>query len=451
MALTTGWLPVAIEVVAIAVLLVGIGWRTRRWRTVQVPVAALAGVAVAVIGRLLVKYLGWTEKPASFGTVLWGAMTGFAAAILILGWRGATWWRRVLSTLAVPLCALCGASALNTATGYFPTVEAVWQRLTGTQPAEWIDQSALAAMVQSGERPTTGTFVWVEIPADSSGFQHRTELVYLPPAWFQSNPPPRLPAVMMIGAEFSHPSDWPQSGGAAKTLDSFAALHDGHTPVVVFPDSSGKFNNDTECVNGPRGNAADHLTKDVVPFMVSHFGVSRDPSNWGLVGWSSGGTCSLMTAVMHPELFSAFVDLDGQLGPNAGTQRQTIARLFGGDSDAWAAFDPKTVIVKHGSYGDMSGWLGVSDETPTVYRPAGIGPAPPEATEGWDPYSEHHADNANKLCLLLSAPGVECAVVPYPGSHDFQSASAGFAASLPWLAGKIGTPNVSRIPMPGAN
>ena len=83
----------------------------------------------------------------------------------------------------------------------------------------------------------------------------------------------------------------------------------------------GRFSNDTECVNGPRGNAADHLTKDVVPYVISHFGVRSDPANWGLIGWSSGGTCALTLAVMHPELFSAFVDLDGQLGPNAGTKQ----------------------------------------------------------------------------------------------------------------------------------
>ena len=63
--------------------------------------------------------------------------------------------------------------------------------------------------------------------------------------------------------------------------------------MLVFPDSSGTFSNDTECVNGVRGNAADHLTKDVVPYIISNFGVSRDPANWGIVGWSAGGTCAL--------------------------------------------------------------------------------------------------------------------------------------------------------------
>ena len=56
--------------------------------------------------------------------------------------------------------------------------------------------------------------------------------------------------------------------------------------MFVFVDSGGAFNNDTECVNGTRGNAADHLTKDVVPFMESSFGVSAEPSATGV--WSAG-------------------------------------------------------------------------------------------------------------------------------------------------------------------
>ncbi len=115
----------------------------------------------------------------------------------------------------------------------------------------------------------------------ASGFKHRGELVYLPPAWFATNPPPKLPTVMMIGGEFNTPADWLRAGNAVKTIDDFAAAHGGNAPVFVFVDSGGAFNNDTECVNGPRGNSADHLTKDVVPFMVSNFGVSANRCELG--------------------------------------------------------------------------------------------------------------------------------------------------------------------------
>ena len=151
---------------------------------------------------------------------------------------------------------------------------------------------------------------------------------------------------------------------------------------------------------------------------------------------------------MHPELFGAFVDIDGQLGPTAGAKQQTIARLFGGDADAWAAFDPRTVIAKHGAYSGLSGWFAVSVDTPTVYRaPTDAGPLPADDT---DPNPEDHVAIANRLCQSASSHGIECAVVPNPGKHDFSSAASAFAAALPWLAGKLGTPRVPPIAMPGA-
>jgi S-formylglutathione hydrolase FrmB len=153
-------------------------------------------------------------------------------------------------------------------------------------------------------------------------------------------------------------------------------------------------------------------------------------------------------SVMHPELFRAFVDIDGQLGPNAGTKEQTIARLFGGDADAWAAFDPRTVMAKHGAYSRLSGWFAVSVDTPTVYR------APTNAAslraEDADPNSEDHAAIADRLCETASSHGIECSVVANPGKHDFSSAASAFAAALPWLAGALGTAGVSPIAMPGA-
>ncbi|WP_066901407.1 alpha/beta hydrolase [Mycolicibacterium houstonense] len=448
MSLISGWIPITLELLALVALACTIGRQPRSTLLRWVTIALLAGVLFAVVVRLTVKFQGWSERPASLGAVIWVTVIGFASAIMILAWRGRRWRRRLLSVVAVVLAIVCALAELNSATGYFPTVQALWQRVTGSEPAQWIDEAELAAMRQRGEEPTRGTMAWIQTPSDASGFGHRRELVYLPPAWFRSDPPPRLPAVMAIGAEFSHPSDWPQSGSALKTLDQFTAFHNGYSPVVVFPDATGAFNNDTECVNGPRGNAADHLTKEVRPYVVSRFGVSGDPANWGLAGWSSGGTCALMLAVRNPELFSAFVSLDGQLGPNSGTKNQTIARLFGGDAEAWASFDPKTLIEKHGRFDNTSAWLGVSERTATIHRDAGSSVDDPNVIAGWDSYSEDHAANANKLCLLLSAHNVECSVVGYPGSHTFTAAGVGFEAALPWLAATLGTPNVEPAALP---
>ncbi len=447
--LISGWLPGAIQVVAGLALIAATGWRSRRWRLRWLPVAA-------TLGASLIGAVWWFVGNQGLGSVypwgmwVWTGLTGLAAAVLVLGWPGSPWWRRAAAILAVPLCVLSVATVLNASLGYLPTVGAAWQRATGQLPPQWIDQEKLAEMRRDGVRPTRGTVVRITTPSNISGFAHREEFVYLPPIWFTSNPPPELPVVMMLGAELSAPADWLQSGHALNILDEFALQHRGTTPVVVFPDTSGSFTNDTECVNGPRGNAADHLIDEFVPYVKSNFGVSTNAANWGLVGWSSGGTCSLTLAVTHPEIFSAFVSLDGQLGPNAGKKNQTIARLFGGDLEAWEAFDPRTVVEARRYYYDLAAWVGVSDDVPTVHRAPGEGSAESDLLKDWDTYSEDHHKTADQLCELLSAHGVACSVVGYRGGHDFPSAANGFNEALPWLAGRLGTPGVPAPALPGA-
>ena len=247
---------------------------------------------------------------------------------------------------------------------------------------------------------------------------------------------------MMIGGEFNTPADWLRAGNAIKTLDDFAAAHGGNAPVVVFVDSGGAFNNDTECVNGPRGNAADHLTKDVVPFMVSNFGVSPNRINWGVAGWSMGGTCAVELTVMHPDMFRAFEDIAGDLSPNSGTKAQSIARLFGGNAAAWAAFDPSTVITRHGRYADIAGWFAIHSGQQAQPH------VTPAVNRGTPSSAGDQIAAANTLCGLGSANGISCAVVAQAGKHDWPFAARAFAAALPWLAGQLGTPGVPRVPFP---
>ena len=79
------------------------------------------------------------------------------------------------------LCVLSAGLALNTATGYFPTVAALWRQVTNAHPDDWVNEATLEQMVRDGVRPAEGVMVWLDIPNDASGFDHRRELVYLPP------------------------------------------------------------------------------------------------------------------------------------------------------------------------------------------------------------------------------------------------------------------------------
>ena len=437
-----GWVPAIVQATAVTVLLLAIGWRSRRWRMVCLPLAVLVGGATAATGRWYIDSQGLAGDPPPRSLLIWIGLTGMAVGVLILGWRRVRWRRRSVAMSAVPLCLLCAALALNQWVGYFPTVQTAWNQMTAGSLPDQTDRATVTAMQRNGRKPVTGTVVPVDTGDSGSRFKHRGELVYLPPAWYATDPPPRLPTVMMIGGEFNTPADWLRAGNAIKTIDDFAAAHGGNAPVFVFVDSGGAFNNDTECVNGPRGNAADHLTKDVVPFMVSNFGVSTSPSNWGIAGWSMGGTCALDLTVMHSDMFSAFEDIAGDMSPNSGNKTQTIDRLFGGNAAAWASFDPSTVITRHGRYTGVTGWFAINSGQQSQPH---VMPAANRVTPNT---TGDQTAAANTLCGLGSAHGIDCAVVAQAGKHDWPFAARAFAAALPWLAGQLRTPGVPHVPFP---
>ncbi len=447
-----GWLPLTIQAITVLLLIAAIGWRTRRWRRVWLPVAILTGLGLVAISHEIISSQGLADDPAPKVLWVWVALTGIATVVLVAGWRDARWWRRTASAVGVPSALLCAALALNLWVGYFPTVQTAWNQLTAGPLPDQTDQATVVAMQAAHHIPAKGTVVPVTIGSDASGFKHRGELVYLPPAYFATTPAPHLPTLMMIGGEFNTPADWLRAGNAIKYVDDFAAANDGNAPVLVFVDSGGAFNNDTECVNGPRGNAADHLTKDVVPFMEATYGVSADRANWGVVGWSMGGTCAVDLVTMHPDTFSTFEDIAGDLAPNSGTKPQTVDRLFGGSAAAYAAFDPTTVITAHGPYVGVSGWFDINGSAPSA------GPTMINANNkggngiGGQDAAAHTSDQAaaaNSLCAIGTVNGIDCAVVMQPGNHDWPFAEHAFAAALPWLAGQIGTPGADRLPLPG--
>lgn len=427
LSLLHGWIPMTVEILAVITALAAVGWRTRRWRLVWVPVCAAFGLLLAATAYLYVQSAGMADDPAPMALWVWIALAGLAGSALVVGWRESRWWRRSLSLLAVPLALLSAAVTVNDWVGYFPTLGAAWTEFTAGPLPDQTDSATLRAMQRNRTIPDKGSIEVVNINSSASGFRHRDELVYLPPAWFASDPPPSLPTVMMIGGEFNTPADWLRAGHAVATLDAFAATHGGQAPAIVFVDSGGSFHVDTECVNGPRGNAADHLTKDVVPYMIRTFGVSATPSRWGVVGFSTGGTCAVDLTAMHPELFNVFIDIAGDLRPNSGTTTETIGRLFGGSQAAWQNFDPSTVITRHGHYEGVSGLFVVAGTR----------------VDGHDqvlPAHNGEYDAATDLCGLGAAHGVDCGIIAIAGKHDWPWAGKAFATTLPWLAAQIGTP-----------
>jgi len=445
-----GWLPLTLEIVAVVTLVVAVGWRrTRRWWLVWLPVCVAIGVLGAYAAHIYISAEGLASDPAPFYLWVWiGVFTG-GVAVAVLGWRGNSWWRRGVALLAIPLTLLTALLALNKWVGYYPSVQTAWGALTAGPLPNEIDAADLPGLRNTVQ--ATGKLVEVDIGSDASGFNHRSEYVYLPPAWFAGPTPPRLPVIMMVAGEFNTPADWMRSGNVMPIIDGYAASHDGQAPIFVFVDSGGSFNNDTECVNGPRGNAADHLTKDVPPYVVKEFGASDQAANWAVVGWSMGGTCAIDLTVMHPELFSTFEDIAGDHGPTAGTKEQTISRLYGGNAAAWDQFDPQTVMQKHGPYQGVAGWFEDTVKPAGNASPYGGGHRPQsDAPAGFgghdDVRDSDEAGAADDLCATAQKVGISCSVHRIISGHTWQFAERSFSDALPWLAAQIKTPGATVVP-----
>ena len=187
-----------------------------------------------------------------------------------------------------------------------------------------------------------------KFPATVSHFPARTGQVYLPPAWF-ANPHPHLPVIELLHGAPGSPVDWTRGGRADLTADAYAQTHHGFAPILVMPDVNGAdWWHDSECVNGPQGNAETYLTVDVRNAVVRAFGARADGESWGVAGLSEGGSCALQMGLRHPDLFAVLGDFSGDDHPyvSGGPQRlfwgRTPRQLF----QAEQSYDPRVILSR---------------------------------------------------------------------------------------------------------
>ena len=114
---------------AAVALVLAIGWRSRRWRLVWLPVAVVVGLSLAAWTHWCVDSQGMAGDPAPTRCGSGPASPASPSASLSSA-GGAPWWRRVAAVVAVPLCLLGAGLALNKWVGYFPTVQVAWNQLT---------------------------------------------------------------------------------------------------------------------------------------------------------------------------------------------------------------------------------------------------------------------------------------------------------------------------------
>ena len=413
--LLQGWFPVVLQVVAGIVVVAAVGWRDSRWRRVVPLVGVGAALVTLVAAYPGAKLVGLTD-PLPFVVWLWFGVAVGALIVLGAGWRSARWWRRGAAVVAAVLAGVVCANGINQFVGYYPTIDSAVNDWTNTPLPGQVSMSGIARDAGTTKMPPAGRLVAVDIPATYSQFKHRQELVYLPPIWFRGAHRPALPVVELIGGERGGPGDWVRLGNAVQVSDAYAHRHHGYAPILVFADATERFDNDTECVNGPRGNSADHLDQDIPRYVEKTFGASRDPRQWAVAGFSMGGTCAIDLVVEHPDVFDHFVDISGDLAPYTSTPAASLHDLYGGNVALQKANEPLLVMRAHGKYTNVDGLFLTSTQ------------------------ELRHQHEAEELSRAAAKAGIWSRVEISPGTHVWQFAAPAFASAYPWLVNQLALP-----------
>ncbi|WP_411146025.1 alpha/beta hydrolase [Streptomyces sp. x-80] len=156
--------------------------------------------------------------------------------------------------------------------------------------------------------------------------------VYLPPQYFQPQyARQRFPVVVALSG---YPGGTFLLGQHLRLPQTAAGLiRDGkmQPTVIVMLRPTIAPPRDTQCVDVPGGPQAEtFFAHDVPDALKSHYRVGRDPGGWGVLGYSSGGSCALQLAMRHPRTYPSAVALspDYKVANDA-----TTGNLFGDGKD----------------------------------------------------------------------------------------------------------------------
>jgi S-formylglutathione hydrolase FrmB len=381
-----------------------------RWLLRSLPILLVSVAVLVGLIALLLRVTGTVTDPypPSFAVWVFAAFAAIATAPFAASRRAEPLrWRSLAALAAVALTLTGGFMLIIQEYGIWPTVGDV------VGHAGVIDGNRAQEYLAGGSRSVPGGVILaLDAPSTKSHFHHRKGVVFLPPAYFGPDRANLPVLVMLVGAPGT-PINWLTAGGGKAADNAFASAHHGVAPVLVVVDQNGSAIGDTECVNGPQGNAETYLTVDVPAFITGTLHLRHNPAQWGIVGFSEGGTCALDVVLGHASVYRHIVDLGGDARPTLGNARHTLTALFGGSVAAEHAHDPTALMAAHHFTG-VTAWFAAGADDPGRLAVA------------------------RRMAAHARTAGIDTHEFIGIGGHNWQFAGNAFIRVLPQLCGQLG-------------
>jgi enterochelin esterase-like enzyme len=240
-------------------------------------------------------------------------------------------------------------------------------------------KAALAAAASAAAKtPGKG----VVIPINIAGASARYSLpgrMYLPAAYFDKSTPKRRFPVVEFFSGYPSNVDIPfQRLHVHEVLDELIAQHKMQPTILVVPEQHPRRNHDSACVDAVGGGdrADTYLAVDVPRVISQELRVDEDRAHWTLMGFSTGGYCSVNLAIRHSDRFGNAISLSGNMHPIVD---KTTGDLFGGKQELSDANNPLKTIGMGGhlplhfylftSKQDLGGLVDLTAIAPKVHKP----------------------------------------------------------------------------------
>lgn len=141
----------------------------------------------------------------------------------------------------------------------------------------------------------------------------RDVVVYLPPSYVKSNK--RYPVVYLIagftGYGILNLNLSPFSENIQQRLDRLIRTKKIKEMIVVMPDCFTKYGGSQYVNSSATGRYEDYMTKEIVPFIDSHFRTIAKPGARCIIGKSSGGYGAMWLAMRNPNTFGLMATHSG--------------------------------------------------------------------------------------------------------------------------------------------